>query len=80
MIQGPLNSMTNAKENQQHFCVQGLSNLQRIKLSSLNTGLGTATCRQVKVENLNKSLNQNVVSICYGWQQATRLSSKMPTF
>lgn len=57
MIQGPLNSMTIAKENWQHGCVQGLSNLQRIKLSSLNTGLGSATCRQVKVENPNKSLS-----------------------
>lgn len=57
MIQGSLNSMTNAKENWQHCCVQGLSNLQRIKLSSLNTGLGSATCRQVKVENPNKSLS-----------------------
>jgi hypothetical protein len=23
---------------------------------------------------------QNVVSICYGWQQATHLSSRVPTF
>jgi len=54
MIQGSLNSMTNAKENWQHCCVQGLSNLQRIKLSSLNTGLGSATWAVLWVPSSSK--------------------------